>query len=76
MVVDWWWWVIGRRRCDGDNVLLVPDETTWMDGWTAGYYWTSARCGTYMFTSVAGLREHVRTCHACDGRWFEQLRLK
>lgn len=30
VAVDWWW-VIGRR-CDGDNVLLVPDETTWMDG--------------------------------------------
>jgi hypothetical protein len=57
VVVDWSW-VIGRR-CDGDNVLLVPDETTWMDG--RGRHAVGPTCSLLW-------REHVRTCHARNGR--------
>lgn len=62
VVVDWWW-VIGRR-CDGDNVLLVPDETTWMDGRLdiiRGRHAVGPTCSLLW-------REHVRTCHARNGR--------
>jgi len=57
VVVDWWWWWVIGRRCDGDNVLLVPDETTWMDGRLdiiRGRHAVGPTCSLLW-------REHVRT---------------